>query len=129
MAVPVPKLDSALKVEFQELFNTCQINDNRKPIIDLIINRILAGKSRYEAVGNPLNIPWYFIALVHNMECSLNFNRHLHNGDLLTQRTVQVPAGRPVSGNPPFTWEASAADSLIYQKLHLKNRKAKAVFT
>jgi lysozyme family protein len=30
---------------------------------------------------------------------------------------VQVPAGRPPHGNPPFTWEASAQDAVRYQKL------------
>ncbi len=46
------------------------------------------------------------------MEASQNFTRHLHNGDPLTARTRQVPAGRPRTGNPPFTWEASATDAL-----------------
>jgi lysozyme family protein len=36
----------------------------------------------------------------------------LHNGDPLTARTVHVPAGRPRGGNPPFSWEESARDSL-----------------
>jgi hypothetical protein len=51
------------------------------------------------------------------MESSLNFNTHLHNGDPLTQRTTHVPVGRPAEGNPPFTWEESAVDSLKYQGL------------
>jgi lysozyme family protein len=46
-----------------------------------------------------------------------NFNRHLHNGDPLTSRTVHVPAGRPKSGTPPFTWEQSAVDALAYDGL------------
>ncbi len=28
---------------------------------------------------------------------------------------MQVPAGRPKTGQPPFTWEASASDALRYQ--------------
>jgi lysozyme family protein len=51
------------------------------------------------------------------MAASLNFNRHLHNGDPLTARTVQVPAGRPKTGEPPFTWEESATDALMLEKL------------
>jgi hypothetical protein len=35
----------------------------------------------------------------------------------LTARTVQVPAGRPIAGNPPFTWEESTEDALKYSKL------------
>ncbi len=41
----------------------------------------------------------------------------MHNGDPLTARTKNVPAGRPVNCNPPFTWEESATDALMYQKI------------
>jgi len=51
------------------------------------------------------------------MECAFRTTTHLHNGDPLTARTVHVPAGRPVVGNPPFTWEQSAIDALQYQGL------------
>ena len=51
------------------------------------------------------------------MESSLNFKRHLHNGDPLTARTVHVPSGRPRQGDPPFTWEQSAADALTLRNL------------
>jgi hypothetical protein len=47
----------------------------------------------------------------------LRFTGHLHNGDPLTAQTVQVPAGRPRTGGPPFTWEASAADALASHRL------------
>lgn len=77
-------------------------------------------KNRYQEVGGRLGIPWYFIAVIHNMEANLNFSKHLHNGDPLTARTVQVPAGQPVNGNPPFTWEASAIDVLTWKKLGLQ---------
>src|SRR5258708_31039884 len=49
------------------------------------------------------------------MGSGLSFNRHLHNGDPLTARTVQVPAGRPPDGQPPFTWEQSAVDALTFE--------------
>ncbi|MBO9153820.1 hypothetical protein ACFOTA_16490 [Chitinophaga sp. GCM10012297] len=60
-------------------------------------------------------IPWFFIACVHYLECSFNFNKHLHNGDPLTGYTVQVPSGRPKVGHPPpFTFEESAVDALRF---------------
>ena len=103
--------------EYQRLFDTCVINPDKLPEVNSIVDRIVAGRPRYEAVGNKLNIPWYFIGIVHCMEGSLSFNKHLHNGDPLTARTVQVPAGRPKTGQPPFTWEFSAEDSLTYEKI------------
>ena len=36
----------------------------------------------------------------------------MHNGDPLTGRTVHVPAGRPITGDPPFPWDASSIDAL-----------------
>jgi lysozyme family protein len=60
---------------------------------------------------------WYFVAVVHALEASCNFKCHLHNGDALTARTVQEPPNRPVSGSPPFAWEASATDALAMKKL------------
>lgn len=76
------------------------------------INLILDGKPRYRTVELETGVPWWFTGILHVLECSASFKRHLHNGDPLTARTVQVPAGRP-DGDPPFTWEESAEDALI----------------
>lgn len=105
--------------EYQRLFDTCVINPANLPDINSVVDRIVANRSRYEAVGNKLNIPWYFISIVHCMEGSLSFNKHLHNGDPLTARTVQVPKARPKTGTPPFTWEASAEDALTFDRINL----------
>ncbi|WP_307524210.1 hypothetical protein [Pedobacter sp. W3I1] len=62
-------------------------------------------------------IPWYFIACAHYLECSFDFKKHLHNGDPLTGYTVRVPANRPKVGHPPpFTFEESAIDALKLMK-------------
>jgi lysozyme family protein len=73
---------------------------------------ILRNQARYQAVGDDLGIPWFFIGAIHSRECSGRFDQHLHNGDPLTARTTHVPAGRPAVGSPPFTWEESALDAL-----------------
>jgi lysozyme family protein len=64
------------------------------------------------AIPNGSHCPWYVIGLIHLMECSLSWSKHLHNGDPLTDRTTHVPAGRPRKGNPPFTWHQSAVDAI-----------------
>ena len=48
---------------------------------------------------------------------SLDFNRHLHNGDPLSSRTTHIPQNRPVKGKPPFTWEESTIDVLKHKRL------------
>jgi lysozyme family protein len=101
-----------LGAEYQNLFDTCQTRPEKQTEVNTLADKIVQHRARYEAVGNALKIPWQFIGVIHNMECSQRFDQHLHNGDPLTARTVHVPAGRPAAGNPPFTWEASATDAL-----------------
>lgn len=113
------KLTDNLKSEYQELFNSCYIYTNRKDLVESIIARLLPNQNDYEDVASQLGIPWYFIAVIHNMESSLNFSRHLHNGDPLINRTVHVPKDRPRDGNPPFSWVESAIDALKHRRLHL----------
>jgi len=115
--MPSIPLTSGLREEYDDLFNTCNIRADKANEVEAILRRIEVGRSRYEAVGEALDIPWHFIAVVHSMEASLDFTCHLHNGDPLTARTVQVPAGRPKTGDPPFTWEESATDALTMKRL------------
>jgi Putative peptidoglycan binding domain len=63
------------------------------------------------------------------MEASFDFNCHLHNGDPLSERTIEGPAGRPEKGNPPFTWEESAIDALKYDgALEIRNWSLPTIF-
>lgn len=78
---------------------------------------IQSHRDRYVTAGAPLGVPWAFVGLVHLRESYCSFNTHLHNGDTLTARTRHVPAGRPLVGSPPFTWEASAEDALRQKSL------------
>lgn len=73
-------------------------------------------RARYETVSKATGVPWWVIGILHCMECGTDFRQHLHNGDPLTARTVQVPKGRPLKGKPPFTWEESAIDALQFDK-------------
>ena len=74
-----------------------------------------AARARYASVSAQTGVPWWVIGLIHMMEAGQSFRCHLHNGDPLTARTVQVPAGRPKTGQPPFIWEESAADALLVE--------------
>lgn len=111
---------SALQTEYERLFNSCIIPPKNLPIVEKLNNQLIGNTTRYQSVGKQLDIPWFFIAVIHNMEASQNFKAHLHNGDPLTARTVQVPAGRPKKGTPPFSWEDSAADALAMRGLGAK---------
>lgn len=102
-----------LRAEYSCLWKKCIIKVSALAEVDKIVNTINSNKIRYQGISNSLGgiIPWFFVGVIHNLECSLNFNQHLHNGDSLQFRTKNVPAGRPLT-NPPFTFEESARDAL-----------------
>lgn len=99
----------------KERFDTCRITHPEK--VDVVINRMVANKNKYEPVVKATGVPWFFIAIIHMLEVSGRFTGHLHNGDPLTARTKNYPPGRPKSGQPPFTWEESAIDALTGEGL------------
>jgi lysozyme family protein len=101
-----------------KMFDTCKIRDERLAEIDRhYVQPLLKGRMAYESVGTSVGIPWWFVGIVHGVECSFSFECHLHNGDPLTDRTRNEPRGRPIEGSPPFTWSDSARDALIGQRL------------
>jgi lysozyme family protein len=103
---------SGLRDEYAGLWAEMAIRREKLPEVDSMVDRIVRHKQAYQAVERLTRVPWFAIAVIHNLEAGGDFNCHLHNGDPLTARTVHVPAGRPASGNPPFTWEQSAVDAL-----------------
>jgi lysozyme family protein len=107
-----PQLTPALRREYERLFEACDIRDERLTATDAIVDKLVNARARYAALETSLGTPWFVPAVIHSLEAGLRFDRHLHNGDPLTARTVRVPAGRPPRGNPPFTWEQSAQDAL-----------------
>ncbi len=113
MATLTPQLES----EYKQLFNSAVIKPEKFHEVDRSIQIILANRKRYETIESALKIPWYYTGIIHHLEGSTNFKTHLHNGDPLTAKTVQVPANRPKIGSPPFTWEVSAVDALQLKSL------------
>ena len=97
---------------YELLYESCLVRPRRKATVDQLVQRIGASRARYEKVGKALGVPWYVVGIIHSLEAGGDFSRHLHNGDPLTARTTHVPAGRPPTGKPPFTWEQSAIDAL-----------------
>lgn len=115
--MPIVPFTVALRKEYENLFNSCIIRPVYVQSVYHVVENLLSNKIHYKAVADSLGIPWHFIAVIHNMESSLDFTKHLHNGDPLTMRTVHQPPGRPRKGNPPFTWEESAIDALSLRRI------------
>jgi lysozyme family protein len=102
--------------EYRRLFKTAKVRPQRRPLVEQSVKALVANKKRYKKAGDPVDVPWWIVAVLHELEASRNFKLHLHNGDPLTRKTVHVPAGRP-PGNPPFTWEESATDAMTFDNM------------
>ena len=70
-----------------------------KAPIEATANKILTNKEKYEAVGAMTNVPWVRCRPIHQMESGCRFTCHLHNGDPLSAKTVNVPERPAAQGN------------------------------
>jgi lysozyme family protein len=75
----------------------------------LAARRLVAAKTRYQAVSARTNVPWFVIAVIHERECSQSWSGSLAQGDPWNKVSVHVPAGR----GPFQTWEDAAVDALV----------------
>jgi len=116
-----PPLFQQLKPSYTNLFGKMVVNHDAIPDLNEIVFTIQKGEAQYKEVEAATGVPWRFIGIIHSMECDCSFKEHLHNGDPLTKRTVQVPAGRPLTGNPPFAWKDSAIDAITMRHLNGAN--------
>lgn len=99
------------------------VNSDWEQKAKTISDTIFQNKEKYVNVSSQLGkVPWYVIGIIHYLESDFSFNKHLHNGDPLSGRTVHVPRGRPLS-NPTgesnrYTWEESAIDAIKMKMWH-----------
>lgn len=103
------------RAEYTQLFATSVVRPERVASADALAKKLAQSQGRYEAVARAVSMPWQVVAVIHLKEGGGTdgvFDKHLHNGDPLTDRTVHTPKGHPVEGTPPFTWEQSATDAL-----------------
>ena len=113
---------SELHQEYQDLFAKMIILPSRMGMVEEQVGRIALNQSRYRqfVAGLGTQIPWHAVALLHSTEDPADvgrFQHHLANGDPLTDRTINFPAGRPPVGTPPFKWEDSAKDALDLMRI------------
>lgn len=106
----------ALRDEYAALWASMEARPGWRERASEAAAKLLLHRGRYRAVAAETGVPWWLVAVIHQMEASASFDCHLHNGDPLDARTVSEPRGRP-DGDPPFAWEASAADALRYDGL------------
>lgn len=103
------------KPDWSYLAYTAKIDPDKKEAVFSLAKQQVKFWSRYQTVSRLTGVPAGVIADIHFKECSLDFNRCLHNGDRVIgngKKTWQVPAGR----GPFSTWEEAAIDALEMKK-------------
>jgi lysozyme family protein len=118
MPAPTPQ---QTELGYHRMWDASHVNANKVASAKAIAARIKQHQAAYERIERATGVPWPMVGGLHSRESDLNFKTHLHNGDSLNARTRHVPAGRPVKGNPPFEFEASAIDALTMSP-HKLNR-------
>lgn len=103
--------------DYQKLWDTMEIRAEWRDDAEFAARKAVENQKRYAAVVSGTTVPWWFVAIVHCMECGFKFDRHLLNGDPLSGRTVRVPANQPPFGSPPYDWETAARYAMTYEEL------------
>lgn len=92
------------------------IIENVSASVNKIVDRIWLNKKRYESIAHKFPNPglkWWLVAVIHYMECNLNFNCYLGNGQPFNRRTTIVPKGRGAFKS----FEEGAIDAIKLQGL------------
>jgi lysozyme family protein len=120
---PAPPETSA--VPFQEdRWRAAEIRAAEVPRLDKAVARFRRTENRYREIEHqrPNGVPEEIVFALHGRESAWDFTRHLHEGSPLTQRTRNIPKGRPLVPEPPYTFEQSAEDALyVLKRMDLVN--------
>jgi lysozyme family protein len=112
-------LTDSLRAEYRSLWKYCSVRPERGRYVQQYVTLMRQNRMCYENVEVRTTVPWEVVGVIHLLEAGGKFDRHLHNGDPLTARTVNHPAGRPIVGEPPFQWVESAEDALVHTPPYL----------
>jgi lysozyme family protein len=107
--------------KYQELWDCMRIDPKKLPAVIDTAKTILKYRKQFETAVIGTKIPWYFMGIVYMREDGCKFKGHIHNGDSLRKRTVNVPAGRPIK-NPAattgYSFIESAQDLILLKGWH-----------
>ena len=100
----------------ESLYESMIIKSSVLPSLYTQVGFIKSNQPRYESISHHFPNPglkWWLVAVLHSLECSLNFTRYLGNGQPLNQVTTISPKGR----GPFDTFEAGAIDAIEENEL------------
>jgi lysozyme family protein len=108
---------SELKSEYATLWDSMEINADKRELVTRIARNLISHKAQYQTVEARTGVPWFVIAALHNRESDADFSTYLGNGEPLNRKTILVPKGR----GPFEDWETGAVDALALDGLDQVN--------
>lgn len=114
---PPPRMPTAFPFQ-EDRWREAEIRAAEIPRLDKAVARFQRTENRYREIEHlrPNGVPGEIVFVLHGRESTWDFTRHLHEGSRLTRRTRNVPKGRPLVPDPPYTFEQSAEDALYALK-------------
>jgi lysozyme family protein len=82
---------SATRSSYAKLWAGMVVAPAHQAACDRAVRAILAYKKQCVAVSKETSVPWFVIGMIDLIEAGGGCRRHLHNGDSLLHRTVNVP--------------------------------------
>ena len=98
----------ALKAANAHRWASARLTRNFAPVAARLVAP--AAKAIYQSVEKQTGVPWHFIAVVHERECSQSWLHSLAQGDPWNAVSRHVPAGR----GPFASWRDAAIDALVH---------------
>lgn len=70
------KLTDTMRNEYKTLWESMVVKDSWRSQVYRKAKQIYANKDKYEEIAAlfPNGMPWYFIGIIHNLECGLDFS-------------------------------------------------------
>ena len=80
-----------LRADYETRWNALRVRPERMAAADVVARRMASREARYRGITDPVGVPWWWLAAVHELE---------HSGRFTTSMTVtdpiDVPPGDPV---------------------------------
>lgn len=85
----------ALVAQNAALWQKCQILPARELEVERVAAALCAPKAKaiYQQISATTKVPWFIIAVIHERECSQNFNDSIAQGDPWNRVSTHVPRG------------------------------------
>lgn len=94
-------------------FQTMKVLHSRLIETSDVTKKLLANKPYYDSIERDVEVPWWFVGILHYMEANLNMDKQILNGQPWKKSTRQN--GKTFGPYP--SWHQSAIDALQNDKI------------